>query len=528
MDGPVVHVGDPEAVAAEEIGRHPGDMLPEHGGHAWGQVHPEPEIGHLPRHVVEHVHVRERGQVDQRQARGGRVDGDGSGCVREDCVGDDLVHVVGGGLEVQAGELHAEKHAGLAPGHGGVGDGGERGEGGVTAHVADVEALDRGRHGEVACQQDVHTGGRVAGAGDHREHLDVSWGQAGVCQAGGQRLFAEGQRFVHEAAHARAGAQCADVLDPGVHRGMPARHARVSPDAASAPTRRVVGREELVPRRTLIEGSREGGADTADRRLHRECAPSPTWSPSPDAPRMFAASSPARGTTRPERAAHRSRSSSPRPISSASLQASVGRRQRRRRCRRRGARRNGPAAVSGWPARAYRTPTWSSKLPPRWDAGSPGGPCAPGPGTSGSEGAVVLVRQALPTDDPVRWRGGSARRPAPTARGCRRPDEVEEQGVEQMRRTRQRPHGTGTRSGTPERREPSAGSGPGSGRCPASRGGRRTFCRYTGPSMIKPAVGHAPYRLPRRSVRWARSGRQPRWRPLLTNGPEASGGGARG
>ncbi len=95
MDRPMVDVADPEAVAIEEIGRHP--VLGQDRRHLRREVHPEAEIGHFPGHVVEGGPVGERSHVDHLQTRGGRVDGHGCGGVREDGVGDDLVHVVGGG-----------------------------------------------------------------------------------------------------------------------------------------------------------------------------------------------------------------------------------------------------------------------------------------------------------------------------------------------------------------------------------------------------------------------------------------------
>ena len=73
-------------------------------------------------------------------------------------MGDDLLHVVGPRLQVQAGHLGAHEQRRTAPCDGVVADGPEPGESRVATHVADQQPLQRVLRAQLLGQMDVQAG----------------------------------------------------------------------------------------------------------------------------------------------------------------------------------------------------------------------------------------------------------------------------------------------------------------------------------------------------------------------------------
>src|SRR5580692_6537262 len=120
MGGPGHHVGPPQAISAQEGVNRWAYMSLNYLRYVPGKAHAEPVIGYFPSDVVRRAEVSTGLDVDHAQATRACTgdNGDGSGGIREKGMGQDLVEVTAGSLDVEARELDAqEQRRPLSRGH---------------------------------------------------------------------------------------------------------------------------------------------------------------------------------------------------------------------------------------------------------------------------------------------------------------------------------------------------------------------------------------------------------------------------
>jgi short-subunit dehydrogenase len=304
VDGPgrdVLHI---VAVAAEEVLDERADVFGERVRDLRREPHAEAEIGDVPGHLVAAGGVGAGVHVDDAQTRGGlRAQDDRGGGVREERVGDHLLGVDRGGLQVQRREFEAEQGGRAVMGGHVVGDRGEGRERSVAAGVSDEEPAGVRGQREHPRDFDVEAGRAVAGAGGDREQADLVGVGAGVFEGVPDGFEAERRRAV--AAHAFGSGPVGDGLELGrVGRGVAAAHVGAGEDALGDAAAGEVPAEHVLPELVLLVGGRKGGADAGEAGGHHR-GTSASWSgssPRAATPSQSAHTSEVAGCSAPQRA----------------------------------------------------------------------------------------------------------------------------------------------------------------------------------------------------------------------------------
>src|ERR1700677_4317187 len=111
MGNPGRHVGPPQAISAQEGVDRWAYMSLNYVGYVAGKAHAEAVIGYFPSDVVGGGEVGAGLDVDHAQAIPAYtgLESDSGGGIGEKGMGQDLVEVAAGGLDVEAGQLHAQE-----------------------------------------------------------------------------------------------------------------------------------------------------------------------------------------------------------------------------------------------------------------------------------------------------------------------------------------------------------------------------------------------------------------------------------